>query len=175
MRRTLLVLLIVSFGVGQFGPTAWVFVRQQQGRRRAESLRVGMREGNDVRGLTHLAIPIEDDVVGSPAFVRIGWKEVIFEGRLYDVIFEMRDGNTWHLWGFHDREEQAATAELASHLDRDSAVSAVDLMRIGFHLFHEWLGSGLRPRTIGADKLPLRTALLVPASFDDVPHPPPRG
>ncbi|MGA7305926.1 MAG: hypothetical protein WBW88_13690 [Rhodothermales bacterium] len=179
MRHVLFTVLLFSFAVGQFGTTALVLVRHQHGRRRVEVLRSHHREFDEAEDLTHLVINSPGGGPSNPSFVRIGGDEVLFDGRLYDIVSEEVRGDTLHLWGFRDLHEEEATGRLAQNFEeasRDHGVAAASSPMSDLHvLYYTVMLAALRPRTPDDLRFAASGEHALASLFDEVPHPPPRG
>lgn len=179
MRSLLLLSLLLTLSVGQFGATALVLVRHQRGQRRAEALRTRTRNGEGTVGLTHLTVPAAELNGSGARLTRVGRREVRFGGHLYDVVLEEQRGDTLHLWIHWDREEETAVGQLAEAFEgaaRPTGIAPIPPPLANLHLLYLFPAPAtLHPPFPGRIPYALADARTAGPPFDDVPHPPPRG
>lgn len=179
MRHALQTVLLLSFALSLFGSTTLMVVRHQHGRRRVDTMLTRSGEHQGAGEMTHLVVVLSEDRDGDPPLVRIGREEVIYEGGLYDVIREELRGDTLHLWGFRDREEEEAASRLASHFDgagRDYGLAVASSPSANLQLIYcLQLVSAVR-RPFPSDlRYGVVSGPAMTSPFGEVPHPPPRG
>jgi hypothetical protein len=180
MRRALAAFLILSLLGGQVGMFGALMGRHQA-RQEMDSRIAGASESpGSMADVQHLTIPRSELQSTSSTFVWIEDHEFRYQGNLYDIVSEEWRGSVWHVWVYHDREEEHYTDLLAETL----STSLI-----------EGESAPVQQRPVGSRPLALVPSALVSlppprsrtqsfpgvsfteheAPYLEVPHPPPWG
>lgn len=106
MQRALTVLVILSLLGGQVGMLGALLGRhhaQQQMQRRIDTASESSGNTSDIQ---HLIISRSERQSSTSSFVWVEEHEFRYQGNLYDIVHQEWKGSDWHVWVYHDRQEE---------------------------------------------------------------------
>lgn len=156
-------------------------VGRQQARQEMDS-RIAAASGSpgSMADVQHLTISRSELQSANSTFVRIDDREFRYQGNLYDIVSEEWRGGVWHVWGYHDREEEHYTDILAETMNTpvlDGESTPVQQRPVGYRplaLVPSALASLPPPRS-HAQSFPRFSFVRHQAPHLEVSHPPPWG
>lgn len=105
MKRAIASVLIVSVLGGQLGILG-ALVGRHQARQEAQHQIETSDASQENEALRHLTIPQSARQSAASPFRWVEDGEFWYEGNLYDVVRDEWRGAVWHVWAYHDREEE---------------------------------------------------------------------
>lgn len=117
MRRAFAAFLILSLLGGQVGMFAALMGRHQARQEMDSRVAAASESSGSMANVQHLTIPRSELQSTSSTFVWIEDHEFRYQGNLYDIVSEEWRGSVWHVWVYHDREEEHYTDLLAETMN----------------------------------------------------------
>lgn len=136
-----------------------------------------LSEMTDVR---HLTISRSEIQSTSSSFVWVEEGEFRYQGNLYDVVGEEWRGGVWHVWAYHDQEEERYVDLLARTMNTpvlEGETTPVQQRPVGHHplALVPSLRALLPSPYVRGQSFPHLSATRHQAPYLEVPHPPPWG
>lgn len=180
MRRTLAAFLILSLLGGQVGMFGALMGRQQARQEMDSRIASAPESPGSVEDVQHLAIPRSELQSISSTFAWIEDHEFRYQGNLYDIVSEKWRGSVWHVWVYHDREEEHYTDLLAQTLSTpvlDGESTPVQHQPIGDRplALVPSAQAALSPPRLRTQSFPRFSFTTHQGPYLTVPHPPPWG
>lgn len=180
MRRAIAAFLIVSLlggQVGMFGALLGRYQARQEMDDRIASVSEVPGTGEDVQ---HLTIPRSELQASNSTFAWIEDREFRYRGNLYDIVHEEWQGDVWHVWVYHDREEERYLNLLAETMNTpvlEGETVPVQQRPLGYRPLA--LAPSAQPLPpsprLRVQSFPRVSATKHQAPYLEVPHPPPWG
>lgn len=117
MRRTLTGVLILALLGGQLGMFGALIGRQQAKEQMQRRVAAAPEFPSTSADIEHLTISRSELQAPTSSFVWIEDHEFRYKGNLYDIVSEEWRGSVWHLWVYHDREEEHYLEVLAQSMN----------------------------------------------------------
>jgi len=180
MRGATVAFLILSLLGGQLGMFGALFGRYQARQEmddRIASVSEVPGTGEDVQ---HLTIPRSELQSSNSTFAWIEDREFRYRGNLYDIVHEEWQGDVWHVWVYHDREEERYLDLLAETMNTpvlEGETVPVQQRPLGYRplaLAPSAQAAPPSPR-MRVQSFPRVSATKHQAPYLEVPHPPPWG
>ena len=180
MRRAIAAFLIVSLLGGQVGMFGALFGRYQARQEmddRIASVSEVPGTGEDVQ---HLTIPRSELQSSNSTFAWIEDREFRYRGNLYDIVHEEWQGDVWHVWVYHDREEERYLDLLAETMNTpvlEGETVPVQQRPLGYRPLALAPSAQAPPPSprLRVQSFPRVSATKHQAPYLEVPHPPPWG
>ena len=180
MRRAIAAFLIVSLLGGQVGMFGALFGRYQARQEmddRIASVSEVPGTGEDVQ---HLTIPRSELQSSNSTFAWIEDREFRYRGNLYDIVHEEWQGDVWHVWVYHDREEERYLDLLAETMNTpvlEGETVPVQQRPLGYRPLALAPSAQAPPPSprLRVRSFPRVSATKHQAPYLEVPHPPPWG
>jgi hypothetical protein len=178
MRRALTAFLILSLLGGQLGMFGALIGRHQAKEQMQHRVAAAPESPSTSADIEHLTISRSDLQAPNSSFVWIEEHEFRYQGNLYDIVSEEWRGSVWHVWVYHDREEEHYLEVLAQTINTP--------MLEGSTIPSQYRPPAYRPHALVPTALsflpspPVRWQSFPRSSFAahqgpylEVPHPPP--
>ena len=180
MRRAIAAFLIVSLLGGQVGMFGALFGRYQARQEmddRIASVSEVPGTGEDVQ---HLTIPRSELQSSNSTFAWIEDREFRYRGNLYDIVHEEWQGDVWHVWVYHDREEERYLDLLAETMNTpvlEGETVPVQQRPLGYRPLALAPSAQAPPPSprLRVRSFPRVSDTKHQAPYLEVPHPPPWG
>lgn len=116
MRRAFTAFLILSLLGGQLGMFGALIGRHQAKEQMQRRVAAAPESPSTAADIEHLTISRSELQASNSSFVWIEEHEFRYQGNLYDIVSEQWRGAVWHLWVYHDREEEHYLEVLAQSM-----------------------------------------------------------
>lgn len=117
MQRAFTALLVLSLLGGQLGMFGALIGRHHARQQMDDRITAASESPDEITDAQHLTITRSEFHAPNSSFVRIEDNEFWYQGNLYDIVSEDWQGDTWHVWVVHDREEERYLEILAETLN----------------------------------------------------------
>lgn len=117
MQRAFTALLVLSLLGGQLGMFGALIGRHHARQQMDDRITAAPESPDEITDAQHLTITRSELHAPNSSFVRIEDHELWYQGNLYDIVSEDWQGDTWHVWVVHDREEERYLEVLAETLN----------------------------------------------------------
>ena len=117
MRKALAAFLMLSLLAGQVGMFGALMGRHQAQQEMDRRIADASKSSGDATEMRHLAISRSEIQSTSSTFVWVEDGEFRYQGNLYDVVSEEWRGAVWHVWAYHDQEEERYVDILAQMMN----------------------------------------------------------
>ena len=180
MQRAFTVLLVLSLLGGQLGMFGALIGRHHARQQMEDQITAASEEGEDITNAQHLTISRSQLQSSNSSFVRVEEHEFWYRGNLYDIVSQDWQGDIWHVWVVHDREEERYLEVLAETLNaptlKESTVPVQhqSLVQVPRALTPTALLSVPDPH-LRSQSFPRASLAHHDAPYLAVPHPPPWG
>jgi len=180
MRRVFAGLLLLSVLAGQLSMLGAVLGRyhaQYQMHHRIEEAPEALSKRADIQ---HLTLSPSDRHSPNASFVRIEEREFRYRGNLYDVVHEEWEGEVWHVWVVHDREEEQYLDALSRSMNGPIFEGTTTPAHQGVLVYRPLAVLPGKTMLVPAPKGHAQSYLRFSSSphqppYLEVPHPPPWG
>jgi hypothetical protein len=177
MRRALAAFLILSLLGGQVGMLGALLGRHHARQQVQNKIAEAPESPERMKDIEHLAFT-RDELQSQSSLSWIEEHEFRYQGNLYDIVADEWRGDVWHVWVYHDREEEQYLEALAEALNTplfEGDSVPVTQRLVGYRPL------ALVPSALGLPPPPLLrsqsftrvAAVGHEAPYLEVPHPPP--
>lgn len=163
--------------MGMFGALLGRHQARQEMDRRIAAASGALSEMTDVRHLTLSRSEIQST---NSSFVWVEDGEFRYQGHLYDVVSEEWQGGVWHVWAYHDQEEERYVDLLARTMNApvlEGETAPVQQRPVGHRplALVPTLRASLPSPHVRGQSFPRFRVPKHQAPYLEVPHPPPWG
>ena len=135
---------------------------------------------SDATDIRHLAISRSEIQSTSSSFVWVEDGEFRYRGNLYDVVSEEWRGAVWHVWAYHDQEEERYVDILVQTMNTpvlEGETAPVQQRPVGDRplALAPSLRASLPSPCVRGQSFPNFSVTRHQAPYLEVPHPPPWG
>jgi len=117
MQRAFTALLVLSLLGGQLGMFGALIGRHHAQQEMDDRITAASKAPETIANAQHLRIPRSQLQSPTSSFVRVEEDEFWYRGNLYDIVGEDWQGDIWHVWVVHDREEERYLEVLAETMN----------------------------------------------------------
>lgn len=180
MQRAFTALLVFSLLGGQLGMFGALIGRHHARQQMDDRITAASGAPDDITNAQHLTIPRSQLHSPNSSFVRVEDHEFWYQGNLYDIVSQDWQGDVWHVWVVHDREEERYLEVLAETMSTPMLEGATVPVQ---HRPLAQLPRALTPSALVPPPAPRLQSRSFPrasvahhdAPYLAVPHPPPWG
>jgi hypothetical protein len=180
MKRAFTAFLVLSLLGGQLGMFGALIGRHHARQQMDDRIPAASESPDEITDAQHLTISRSQLHAPNSSFVRVEEHEFWYQGNLYDIVSQDWQGDVWHVWVVHDREEEQYLEVLAETLNaptlKESTVPVHhrSLVQVPRALTPTALLSVPDPH-LRSQSFPRASLAHHDAPYLAVPHPPPWG